>query len=69
MNVSIKLLSENFTKIENFDKQSTKNMICKKMGKCFEFSKNGIYVEKPCQVYMCTPFQVDIVKNDRVLVF
>ena len=44
-------------------------MLFSKKGKLFEFSKNGIYVKEPCQVYTCTKFQVDILKNARVLVF
>ena len=33
------------------------------------YKKNGIHVKEPCQVYMCTKFHVDVMKNDRVLVF
>ena len=39
------------------------------MGKFFEVSKTGIYLKEPCQVYKCSKFQEDILKNARVLVF
>ena len=39
-----------------------------KMGKTLEFKKRNI-LKEPCQVYMCRKFQVDILKNVRVLAF
>ena len=40
------------------------------MWKFFEFSKkNGIYVKDPCQVYLCTKFQVYRVSHKFVLTY
>ena len=34
-----------------------------------EFSETGLYVKESCQEYLCTKFQVDTLKNARVLAF
>ena len=39
------------------------------MRKFLRIIKKVQYVKEPFQVYMCTKYQVDILKNDRVLVF
>ena len=33
------------------------------------FKKNGKHVREPYQVYMCTQFQVSILKNDQLMAF
>ena len=70
-NVSIKMLSrisEILKKMEILQTNKQKNIIFKKRGIFSEFSKRNIS-EKPCQVHKYTQFQVDIFKNDWVLVF
>ena len=72
MNASIKLQSRifKFSKMLKILKNYLKKYYVKKIVKILEFSKkNGIYVKDPCQVYTCTKFQVDILKNARVLAF
>ena len=44
-------------------------MLFSKTGKFFEFSKNGMNVTEPYKAYMFTNFQMDILKNDKVLMF
>ena len=39
------------------------------MVKISNFQKIRTCVKEPCQVYTCTKFQVDILKNVRVLAF
>ena len=73
MNISMKLLSGilEILKIQKFLKnnQQQKLLFSKNCWIFFEFSKNGKYVKEPYQVYMCTKFHVDILENDRGLVF
>ena len=73
MNDSIKLQSWNAKTLEILKilKNNRQKMIFSKMGQFFDFSKkkNGMNVTELCKVYMFTNFQVDILKNDRVLVF
>ena len=68
MHVASKLLSQIFEylKILKIEKIINKIYYFKKMRKISEFSKNGIHVKEPCQVYRCTKCQVDILKNARV---
>ena len=70
MNISIKVLYEilDFLKIWEILKENNQQKIALKK-KYFEFSKYGIYVKEPCQVYMRTKYYVDILKNDPVFVF
>ena len=43
-------------------------MFCQKFQRqFFNFQKTGISVKEPCQVFMCTKFQVDILKNDQLM--
>ena len=66
MRLSIKLSPQFF---ENFEKMVGKNIVFKKLVKIFEVLKTEKHVKEPCQVYMCTKFYVNIIKNGRVLVF
>ena len=72
MSVSIKLLSQIFQNLkisEVLKNRQQKYHFKKPFGKILEFSKTGLHVKELCYVYTCTKFQVDILKNDRVLVF
>ena len=72
MKVFITLLSWIFKtlKIWLFLENIPQEILLKKNEEDFaDFSKNGISVTELCQVYACTKFQVDILNNDRVLLF
>ena len=66
MNVSIKLLSRILKTLKIINK---KYYFQKKLGFFSNFQRTGVHVKEHCQVYMCTKFHVDILKNGRVLVF
>ena len=66
MNVSIRLPSRIFKILKIL---KTLKIINKKLFKKTNFQKTGMYVKELCKVYMCTKFQVDVLKNDQVLVF
>ena len=58
-----------FSNFGNFGKIINQKDFPKIMRKIFEFSKKGRNLKEPYQVYKCTTFHVDILKNGRVLVF
>ena len=70
MNGAIKLLSR-ILKISKtlkiLEKKEIKFLFSKiVIGTFLIFKKNGINVKEPYQVYMCTQFQVDILKNNQL---
>ena len=66
MNISIKLLSRNWKILKN---NQQKTLSSNNFGEYFRTFKKRMYVKEPCQVYTCTKFQVDNLKNARVLAF
>ena len=71
IHVASKLLSRIYMilKILKIIKNNQQKVLFSKKWIILNFQKNGIYMNEPCQVYTCTQFQVDILKNVRVLAF
>ena len=69
MSGAINMLSRTF-KFRKFWKIFNANKIFKHFQRQFlNFQQNVIYVKEPHQVYMCTKFQVNILKNDYFMAF
>ena len=60
---------QNFENFGNLEKNNQQKILISKNKIFLEFGKTDISVKETCQVYMCTKFHVDILKNDRVLAF
>ena len=69
MNGAIKLLSWIFKILEIWKKNNNKFCFKKNRRKISHFQKTGLYVRETYQVYMCTEFEVNILKNDQLIAF